>query len=352
MQRLLRFRLLLTLCISISFFSFNVHAQNAVLIDDDTATGGNPTGTLESVITQTGTGAAATLTFGATGATGAVTFNKLAGTNNHLLYANSTGQLNALPAGATGQVLLSTATGAAWTSPAATSLWSLSGNSTATATSFLGTTNAQPIVFKTNNTEKMRLNTNGSLAFNDATSTNAYVIIKSLAWNNWMKFGKSTGTSAWYFHNPQDESAFLITYINDAGQAIYPFQIKNTGDIRMEQKLMIGDGTATMPGNYRLYVTGGILTEKVRVAIPNSTQWADFVFAPEYRLRPLKEVEAFIAENCHLPEIPSAEQVQKEGTDLAEIDAKLLQKVEELTLYVIELQKQIDQLKQPQPQTK
>lgn len=348
MQRLLRFCLLITLVVSVSF-SFKAFAQNAVLIDDDIVTGSNPAGTTESVITQTGTGTAAALTFGATGATGALTFNKLAGTNNRLVFANATGQLGALSVGTSGQVLVSNGTGAAWTTPSASSMWSLSGNSTATATSFLGTTNTQPIVFKTNNVERMRLNTNGSLALNDPTSTNALVILKSTAWNNWMKFGKSTGTSGWYFHNPQDESAFLVMYSNDAGQAIYPLQIKNNGDIRMEQRLMIGDGTAAMPGNYRLYVTGGILTERIRVATATSAQWADFVFAPDYNLRPLKEVESFIGQNCHLPEVPSAEQVQKEGIDLAEIDAKLLQKVEELTLYVIDLQKQIDQLKQQQP---
>ena len=77
MQQLLRFCLLITLVVSISF-SFKAFAQNAVLIDDDIVTGSNPAGTTESVITQTGTGTAAALTFGATGATGALTFNKLA----------------------------------------------------------------------------------------------------------------------------------------------------------------------------------------------------------------------------------------------------------------------------------
>lgn len=65
--------------------SSTIWAQNAVLLDDDTATGGNPTGTTESVMTQTGTGTTANLTFGATGATGSITFNKLVGTGKSLL---------------------------------------------------------------------------------------------------------------------------------------------------------------------------------------------------------------------------------------------------------------------------
>jgi hypothetical protein len=93
-------------------------------------------------------------------------------------------------------------------------------------------------------------------------------------------------------------------------------------------------------------VEDGILTERIKVALPSDpTNWSDFVFADDYKLRSLDEVEDFIKENKHLPEIPSTEEVHKEGLDLAQMDAKLLQKVEELTLYVIQQQKEIDYLK-------
>jgi hypothetical protein len=71
-------------------------------------------------------------------------------------------------------------------------------------------------------------------------------------------------------------------------------------------------------------------------------QWSDFVFDKGYKLRPLKEVESFIKTNGHLPEIPSAKEVAKEGIDLGAMDAKLLQKVEELTLYMIELKQELE----------
>jgi len=329
-----------------------IWAQNAVLLDDDTVTGGNPAGTTESVMTQTGTGATANLTFGTTGATGNITFNKFTGTGNRLLFTNATGQVNAMSVGTAGQVLVSSGTSAAWTTPSATNLWSLSGNSAATSASFLGTTTAQPLVMKTNNVERLRLNTNGSVAINDAVNTDAYIVTKSTAWNSWMRFGRTVDNGSWYFHNPQTEDGFVILFKNAAGQATYPLTLFNDGTVKMSNKLTIGDGTATMPGDYRLYVTGGILTEKVRVAIKNTTNWADFVFASDYKLRPLFEVEQYIKANCHLPELPSAEQVVEDGVDLAAMDAKLLQKVEELTLYVIELQKLIDQLKQQQTNNK
>ncbi|MFN7331529.1 MAG: cell wall anchor protein, partial [Flavobacterium sp.] len=94
-------------------------------------------------------------------------------------------------------------------------------------------------------------------------------------------------------------------------------------------------------GNYRLYVEGGILTEKVKVALRSTANWADYVFADDYRLMPLNEVEAFIQKNKHLPGVASAETLAKEGLDVAAMQAKHMEKIEELTLYVIDQNKTI-----------
>jgi hypothetical protein len=96
---------------------------------------------------------------------------------------------------------------------------------------------------------------------------------------------------------------------------------------------------------YKLYVEGGIRTEEVLVDVKQGN-WCDYVFEPNYRLRPLSEVEAFINQNKHLPEVPSAVEVETNGVKLGEMDAILLKKVEELTLYVIELEKKIKSLEQ------
>lgn len=111
-------------------------------------------------------------------------------------------------------------------------------------------------------------------------------------------------------------------------------------------KAKIGSPSLTTPGNYRLYVEQGILTEKVVVAIANSVDWADYVFSPGYRLTPLKEVARFVKINHHLPNIPSANEVVKNGVNLGEMDAKLLEKIEELTLYIIELENRISSLEE------
>lgn len=92
-----------------------------------------------------------------------------------------------------------------------------------------------------------------------------------------------------------------------------------------------------------LFVRSGVLAEDYSIA-PIST-WSDFVFHKNYVLRSLAEVEQFIKEKRHLPDVPSAQKVAKDGYSQHEMNKILLQKVEELTLYVIELEKQVKTLK-------
>ncbi len=93
----------------------------------------------------------------------------------------------------------------------------------------------------------------------------------------------------------------------------------------------------------RLAVAGGILATKVKVS--QSLAWPDYVFEPDYQLPSLHELEQFIKKNKHLPDVPSAAAVAKDGIDLGENQAALLKKIEELTLYVIELKKEVEELK-------
>ncbi|MBQ3677144.1 MAG: hypothetical protein II926_07265 [Bacteroidales bacterium] len=101
---------------------------------------------------------------------------------------------------------------------------------------------------------------------------------------------------------------------------------------------------ANTSNTYKLAVNSGILCEELKVMadVPSS----DYVFEPSYKLKPLSEVEAFVTENKHLPDVPSAKEFKENGYKVGEMDNLLLQKVEELTLYIIDLQKQIEELKQ------
>lgn len=98
----------------------------------------------------------------------------------------------------------------------------------------------------------------------------------------------------------------------------------------------LGIGTITT-GTHKLAVEGSIGAREIKV---EASSWSDFVFENNYKLRTLEEVEQHIDENGHLPEIPSEAEVTENGINLGEMNAKLLQKIEELTLYLIEQNKE------------
>ncbi len=105
----------------------------------------------------------------------------------------------------------------------------------------------------------------------------------------------------------------------------------------------IGIGTTDTQG-YRLAVAGNVIAEGVKVELQGN--WPDFVFEEGFDLMDLWKVKAFIAAHGHLPNIPSAQEVQEQGIDLGQMNAKLLQKIEELTLYILSQQQEINTLKE------
>jgi hypothetical protein len=114
----------------------------------------------------------------------------------------------------------------------------------------------------------------------------------------------------------------------------YALYLKNDGTV--------GIGTPTTYG-YKLAVNGSILCQELKVR--KRANWPDYVLRSDYKLLPLKEVENYINRNQHLPDIPSAKEIDENGISVGEMNVALLKKVEELTKYLIEQQKQIDDLK-------
>ena len=104
-------------------------------------------------------------------------------------------------------------------------------------------------------------------------------------------------------------------------------------------------GIGTMSPDYKLDVAGTIRACEVKVDL-NSGECPDYVFSDSYNLMSLESLENYIVKNNHLPEIKPANEMETEGMDLKEMNVKLLQKMEEMTLYVIDMNKEIKSVQQ------
>jgi len=107
-------------------------------------------------------------------------------------------------------------------------------------------------------------------------------------------------------------------------------------------KGLIIKSSNTNETNFLVYGSGKVYAREVTVQL---TTFPDYVFNKKYKLMPLNELDKFIIQNKHLPNVLPAESIVKNGLNLGDMDATLMQKVEELTLYIIELNKQMEQLK-------
>lgn len=129
-------------------------------------------------------------------------------------------------------------------------------------------------------------------------------------------------------------TAFYIENADDDTDIKNLFTVKPNGNV----------GIGVSQPNHKLVVDGKIIAEEV-VIVQDPATWPDYVFADDYKLASLFDVEQFIKANRHLPEIPSANEVQQNGVGIGEIQGLLLKKIEELTLHLIELKKENEEIK-------
>lgn len=160
-----------------------------------------------------------------------------------------------------------------------------------------------------------------------------YIKVRSISFNgSWVALSQTGNDLTINKLNPMTNDWSLYvgnTQLTDGG--IIAIKATQNGDI--------GIGTATP--NAKLAVNGNIRAKEIKV---ENNNWPDYVFIKDYQLPTLQETEKHIKEKGHLPGIPSAEEVKANGIDLGEMNAKLLQKIEELTLHLIKMEKQ-NQLK-------
>jgi hypothetical protein len=179
-------------------------------------------------------------------------------------------------------------------------------------------------------TPGQKLTVNGGLRIDDANNFDGNLSVTDAA--HWLNFG-GTGSGEGIGCNR------ISGGINQFGLSFY-----TASTIRMAVTIggnvLIGKTSQTNTA-YKLDVSGYARADKLVV----NTTGADFVFDSAYRLPSLNQVEAYVRLNHHLPDIAPAAEMQKEGLDVGENQTKLLQKVEELTLYLIEMKKENEELK-------
>ena len=309
------------------------------------------------------------------------------------------------------------------------SQWSLTGNSSTTpGTHFLGTTDAQRLVFKTNSIEQVTILSNGhvGLGLNNPGATleiNTLTGGFAAGWNNSFRLKAAapaiqlwdTENVGWQIGEEHGHLYFGTLLTNTTTLTGHRLFLKSNGDIGIgtttpisklnvngvvtvtggagaellggqysgvqlvggystpvSGRMIIGDnsgwkfsvatrdnqsvltdlvtfqdngnvGIGTTTPQAKLAVNGDIFSKKVKVT---QTGWPDYVFNSTYSLRPLAEVEQFIRQYHHLPEVPDAAEVEKNGLDLGNNQVVLLKKIEELTLYIIEQNKRVEELEE------
>jgi hypothetical protein len=145
-----------------------------------------------------------------------------------------------------------------------------------------------------------------------------------------------------YVRALDDDLLIATNSENETGSLILRANGINSMYINPSGNIVIGNSTVLPKSGYKLSVDGKVVCEELLVQL---SPWPDYVFNNDYKLKPLSEVESFIQENNHLPGIPTACDVETEGLNIGEMQKLMMEKIEELTLYLIDIKKENQLLK-------
>lgn len=206
----------------------------------------------------------------------------------------------------------------------------------------VGSRSNHPLLLTVGNVERMVVSTAGNVGIGTFSPSSKLEVKGPSTWQGTIRVNSGAGqysSYGWMIGDTLQWSAYAHPGTTPAGGLIFA-NGAGSDSVTFSQNGNVGIGT-THP-THKLAVNGAIRAKEVIV----DTGWADYVFADDYKLKPLSEVEAHIKEKKHLPGIPSAEEVAENGVSIGEMQARLLAKVEELTLHLIDLKKENVQLRQ------
>lgn len=187
-------------------------------------------------------------------------------------------------------------------------------------------------------------NDNNRLTFTAETGGKSTFVLEDKSQTEFMKIDEN-GNGDVFMHLPKENSRIVI---GGYGDYLPEHKFVVRGSAKVEGNFLtdanIGVGTTNfVDGNtiYKLSVKGKIRAEEIKVY----NTWADYVFTSDYKLDDLKEVESYIIKNGHLKNVPSAKEITEHGLELGEMSKIQQEKIEELTLYLIQQNKEIEELK-------
>lgn len=242
-----------------------------------------------------------------------------------------------------------------------TNYWSRQGDNVGGVSSNrLGTTDGYPIRFCTKDVDRVFIDTAGRVGINTSMPLQRLHVLDGnilISRSATDELGSTNGTI--YFGDVvtpnQPFGRWGIEYVSSEKEGYGLNFWKPYGPGQQAQGnhfLFLADtgnvGIGTNEPTATLTVNGGILAHSIRISISTGRgDWPDYVFGEDYELMDIRELESYVNAHKHLPGVPSAEEVEGQGDiDLGKMNTILLEKVEELTRYVIDLQKQIDEMKQ------
>lgn len=220
----------------------------------------------------------------------------------------------------------------------------------------MGSITNNPFAVVTNSTLRMFVDTNGNIGVNTQYPkqmlhvVDGNILISASSSrapgspNGSMLFGSDVNSSCpygvWGIEYLDDENDghglnFWKTWSCGTGMN-YALFLSNSGNV----------GIGTKNPQAKLSVNGNICAKEVRVSLNGSPCWPDYVFGEDYSLTPLEDLKRYVKENRHLPDVPSAEEIRDTGVDLGEMNTLLLKKIEELTLYIIEMEDRISNMEE------